>query len=153
MATLEQASTPDLADLEQQLRGTYIGRYALHYDEARKLYNGMIDKRPAAIVQCADVADVVVALRYAREQGLQVAVRSGGHNGAGLGSVDDGLVIDLSTMKGVPRFLRVWLWGSRSRARSAPWLICCTRRSCMTWAWPRLCAGTWKGSPSAPELK
>jgi hypothetical protein len=101
MATVEQTSLPGLADLQQQLRGTYIGRDAPDYDEARKLYNGMIDKRPAAIVRCADVADVIAAVRYATEQELQVAVRSGAHNGAGLGSVDEGLVIDLSPMHGV----------------------------------------------------
>jgi FAD/FMN-containing dehydrogenase len=61
----------------------------------------MIDKRPAGIARCADVADVIAAVRYAREHGLRVAVRSGGHNGAGLGSVDGGLVIDLSPMRGV----------------------------------------------------
>jgi FAD binding domain/Berberine and berberine like len=101
MATVEQASIPDLAGLEQQLRGTYVARGAPEYDHARALYNGMIDKRPAAIVGCVDVADVLAAVGYARQQGLQVAVRSGGHNGAGLGSVDDGLVIDLSPMHGV----------------------------------------------------
>ena len=63
MATVEQTSVPGLADLQQQLRGTYIGRDAPDYDEARKLYNGMIDKRPAAIVRCADVADVIAAVR------------------------------------------------------------------------------------------
>jgi FAD/FMN-containing dehydrogenase len=101
MTTVEQASIPRLADLQQQLRGTYVGRDAPDYDEARTLYNAMIDKRPAAIVRCVDVADVIAALRYGREQGLQIAVRSGAHNGAGLGSVDDGLVIDLSPMHGV----------------------------------------------------
>ena len=58
----------------------------------------MIDKRPAAIAYCADEADVAAALRYGVEHGLRIAVRGGGHNGAGLGSVDDGLVIDLSQM-------------------------------------------------------
>jgi FAD/FMN-containing dehydrogenase len=101
MATLEQTSIPQAAELEEQLRGTYVPRGAPEYEQARALYNGMIDKHPKAIVQCLDVADVTAALRYARQQGLQVAVRSGGHNGAGLGSVDDGLVIDLSPMDGV----------------------------------------------------
>jgi FAD/FMN-containing dehydrogenase len=101
MATLEQASIPQAAELEAQLRGTYVARGAPEYDQARALYNGMIDKHPEAIVQCVDVADVTAALRHARQQGLQVAVRSGGHNGAGLASVDDGLVIDLSPMHGV----------------------------------------------------
>jgi FAD/FMN-containing dehydrogenase len=71
------------------------------YDDARRIYNAMIDKRPALIARCADVADVIAAVRFGREAGLDVAVRGGGHNGAGLGLVDDGLVIDLSPMRGV----------------------------------------------------
>jgi FAD/FMN-containing dehydrogenase len=86
---------------KQSLRGRLIGRADPDYDEARKLYNGMIDKRPLMIARCADVADVVTAVNFAREHHLRVAVRGGGHNGPGLGSVDDGLMIDLSLMKGV----------------------------------------------------
>jgi FAD/FMN-containing dehydrogenase len=69
------------------------------YDEVRALYNAMIDKRPALIARCADVDDVVAAVKLGREQGLDIAIRCGGHNGPGLGSVDDGLVIDLSGLK------------------------------------------------------
>lgn len=101
MATNEQTSNPDAAALQEQLRGSYLERGAGEYEQARRLYNAMIDKRPAAIVRCADAADVISAVRYAGQHDLQVAVRSGGHNGAGLGSVDDGLVIDLSPMHGV----------------------------------------------------
>jgi len=71
------------------------------YDESRALYNAMIDKRPAAIAYCVDEGDVAAAVRYAKEHGLRIAIRGGGHNGAGLGSVDDGLVIDLSEMNDV----------------------------------------------------
>ena len=71
------------------------------YDEARKIYNAMIDKRPGLIARCADVADVMSAVNLARDHGWTLAVRGGGHNGAGLGTCDDGLVIDLSGMKGV----------------------------------------------------
>ena len=71
------------------------------YDEARQLYNGMIDKRPALIARCAGAADVAAAVNFGREQGLLIAVRGGGHNGAGLGSVDGGLMIDLSAMRAV----------------------------------------------------
>jgi hypothetical protein len=71
------------------------------YDRARALYNGMIDKRPRLIAQCRNVSDVISAVRFGREQRLLVAVRGGGHNGPGLGSCDDGLVIDLSMMTGV----------------------------------------------------
>jgi FAD/FMN-containing dehydrogenase len=69
------------------------------YDEVRALYNAMIDKRPALIARCADVDDVVAAVNFGREQGLEIAIRCGGHNGPGLGSVDDGLMIDLSGLK------------------------------------------------------
>src|SRR5687768_12619939 len=71
------------------------------YDEVRALYNGMVDKRPLLIVRCVDVADVITSVNFGRDHGLLVAVRGGGHNGPGLGSCDDGLVIDLSLMKGV----------------------------------------------------
>ena len=83
------------------LRGQIIGRDDPGYDAARKLYNGMIDKRPLLIARCADVADVMEAVRFARDNGLLLAIRGGGHNGPGLGSCDDGLMIDLSMMKEV----------------------------------------------------
>ena len=83
------------------LRGALIGRSHPDYDEARKLYNGKIDKRPLLIARCADVADVIAAVNFGRDNMLPIAIRGGGHNGPGLGSVADGLVIDLSTMKGV----------------------------------------------------
>jgi FAD/FMN-containing dehydrogenase len=84
-----------------QLRGSLIRRSDPQYNQERALYNAMIDKRPALIAKCAGVDDVVAAVNYGREQGLDIAVRGGGHNGGGLGSVDDGLVIDLSGLKGV----------------------------------------------------
>ena len=90
-----------LAQLRQELHGRLIRPGDADYDAARSLYNGMIDKRPALIVRCADAADVSAAVRFAGQHGLTVAVRGGGHNGAGLGSVDDGLVVDLSDMRGV----------------------------------------------------
>jgi FAD/FMN-containing dehydrogenase len=71
------------------------------YDEARKVYNGMIDRRPDFIVRCTTAAEVTAAVNFARQEGLTVAVRGGGHNGAGLGVCDHGLVIDLSLMKAV----------------------------------------------------
>lgn len=85
----------------QTLRGRAIAPGDADYDAARALYNGMIDKHPMLITRCADVADVVAAVNFARDNRLPLAIRGGGHNGPGLGSVDDGLVIDLSTMKGV----------------------------------------------------
>jgi FAD/FMN-containing dehydrogenase len=83
------------------LRGRVIARTDPEYDEARTIYNAMIDKRPALIARCHDAADVIAAVNFARENQLEVAIRSGGHNGAGLALVDDGLVIDLSPMKGI----------------------------------------------------
>ena len=90
-----------VAKFGQSLRGALIGRSHPEYEEARKLYNAMIDKRPLLIARCADPADVIAAVNFGRDKKLPIAIRGGGHNGPGLGSVDDGLVIDLSTMKGV----------------------------------------------------
>jgi FAD/FMN-containing dehydrogenase len=90
-----------IAKFAQGLRGPVIGRDHPDYDYARKLYNASIDKRPLVIARCADVADVIAAVNFGRESKLPIAIRGGGHNGPGLGSVDDGLVIDLSMMKGV----------------------------------------------------
>ena len=87
--------------LASAVRGRVVETGAPGYDEARALYNAMIDKRPAAIAYCVDAADVAAAVRYGVERGLRIAVRGGGHNGAGLGSVDDGLVIDLSQLNAV----------------------------------------------------
>lgn len=83
------------------LHGQLITPADSNYDEARTIYNAMIDKRPALIARCQDAADVIAAVNFARENHLDVAIRSGGHNGAGLAMVDDGLVIDLSPMKGI----------------------------------------------------
>ncbi len=90
-----------IAKFAESLRGPVIGRNHPDYDEARQLYNAMIDKRPLLIARCTDVADVIAAVNFGRDNKLPIAVRGDGHNGPGLGSVDDGLVIDLSTMKGV----------------------------------------------------
>ena len=87
--------------LQAKLRGEVIGRDHPGYDDARSLYNAMIDKRPLVIARCVDAADVMAAVSFARESGLQLAVRGGSHNGAGSGSVDDGIVIDLSALRGV----------------------------------------------------
>jgi len=94
-------SIDTMDELSTALRGRVVDRQHPEYDEVRALYNAMIDKRPRVIAQCLDAADVVSCVNYAREHGLPVAIRGGGHNGPGLGSVDDGLVIDLSRMRGV----------------------------------------------------
>jgi FAD/FMN-containing dehydrogenase len=86
---------------QASLRGQLIRPGDSNYDEARAVYNGMIDRRPAFIARCANVADVIRSVSFGHENGLTVAIRGGGHNGPGLGTCDDGLVIDLSLMKGV----------------------------------------------------
>src|SRR6516165_2558372 len=91
----------DVSQFGQTLRGRLIRRSDSDYDEARALYNAMIDKRPLLIAKCVDTADVIAAVNFGRERDLLVAVRGGGHNGPGHGSCDDGLVIDLSMMRGV----------------------------------------------------
>ena len=88
-----------LDELQAQIRGDVIAPDDARYEDARKVYNAMIDKRPALVVRCRDQADVITAVRFAAKENLDVAVRGGGHNGAGLGTVDGGLVIDLSPMR------------------------------------------------------
>jgi len=83
------------------IRGPVVRPQDPDYDSVRALYNGMIDKRPRLIARCVDAADVMAAVNFGREQGMLIAIRGGGHNGPGLGSVNDGLMIDLSLMKGV----------------------------------------------------
>lgn len=89
----------------QQLASAFSGRIIQPadpaYDSVRRLHNGLVDKRPALIAECRGVADVVDAVKFARAQGLEIAVRGGGHNVAGRASVDKGLMIDLSQMRGV----------------------------------------------------
>jgi FAD/FMN-containing dehydrogenase len=92
--------------LKNAVRGDVIQPDSPLYDEARSVYNAMIDKRPSVIVRCVDVADVVQAVTFAGENGLPAAIRGGGHNVAGLAVVDDGLVVDLSRMKGIRIDLR-----------------------------------------------
>jgi FAD/FMN-containing dehydrogenase len=102
--TVESAPTLDetaIQGLAATMRGNLIQRGDPSYDEARKIYNAMIDKHPALIAQCSNVADVIAAVNFARDNDIIVAIRGGGHNGPGLGTVDDGLVIDLSAMNGV----------------------------------------------------
>ncbi len=88
-----------ITEFKANLRGGVIEPHDKSYDEARKVYNGMIHKKPRLIARCADVADVIRSVNFAREQSLLLAIRSGGHNAGGLGICDDGLVIDLAPMK------------------------------------------------------
>jgi FAD/FMN-containing dehydrogenase len=104
---MEQQTTPvalkemEVQKLKSHLRGEVLSPGDAGYEQAHRVYNGMIDKHPALIARCVDVADVIAAVTFAREHGLTLAVRGGGHSGPGLGTCDDGLVIDLSGMKGI----------------------------------------------------
>jgi FAD/FMN-containing dehydrogenase len=87
--------------LRERMQGPVIVPGGPEYDRARRVWNGSIDRHPALVARCIGVADVLAAVRFAREHDLLVAVRGGGHNVAGAGTCDDGMVIDLSPMKGV----------------------------------------------------
>jgi len=93
--------TESIGQLKGSFRGEVIEPADSAYESARKVYNGMIEKRPRVIARCADVADVMAAVQFGRENNLLTAIRGGGHNGAGLAVCDDGLVIELSRMRGV----------------------------------------------------
>jgi FAD binding domain/Berberine and berberine like len=88
-----------IAQLRKNLRGELVLPGHAGYDEARRVWNGMVDKRPMMVLYCAGPEDVIKAIHFARSQSVPVAVRSGGHNVAGLSVCDGGLVIDLSRMK------------------------------------------------------
>jgi FAD/FMN-containing dehydrogenase len=125
MTTTATAETFDT--LATALRGPVIRPGDDGYDAARAVYNGMIDRRPAAVARCADVADVISAVRFAADSGLRVSVRGGGHNAGGLGVWDDALVIDLSGLRGIrvdpaSRTARVeggCVWGDVDHATAA----------------------------------
>ena len=90
-----------LAGLQAGFRGEIVGRDDATYDQHRAVWNGSIDRRPALIARCAGVADVIASVRFGREHGLPVAVRSGGHSFPGLSVADDAFVVDLGLLKGV----------------------------------------------------
>ena len=96
MASGIDLTTDDVRTLADKLHGGLTRPEDSDYDEVRALYNAMIDKRPALIARCADTDDVVAAVNFGRDHGLDIAIRGGGHNGAVLGSFDDGLMIVLS---------------------------------------------------------
>jgi len=91
----------NIGKLQEGFRGELIQPGDAAYDSARKVYNAMIDKRPGLIARCVDVADIRAAMQFGQDNNLLTAIRCGGHNAAGLGICDDGLVIDLSRMKNV----------------------------------------------------
>ncbi|WP_300436631.1 FAD-binding oxidoreductase [Christiangramia sp.] len=107
MATLttsqQNIDSSKIEKFTTQLRGKIVLASDKNYDETRKVFNAMIDKRPKLFVLCVDVADVIASVKFAKENDLEVAIRGGGHNGGGLGLCEDGMVIDLSGIK----FVRV----------------------------------------------
>jgi FAD/FMN-containing dehydrogenase len=87
--------------LREQVRGRVITAEDARYDDARAVHNGMFDKRPQAVLQAEQVGDVIAAVNFAREHGLDLSVRGGGHSGPGFGTNEGGLVIDMSQMRTV----------------------------------------------------
>src|SRR5712692_10151856 len=98
MTALNQAS---IAELSARVSGVLLGPDESGYDDARRVHNGMIDRRPALIARCLGSADIADAVNFARTHCLDLAVRGGGHNVAGRAVCDDGLMLDLSLMKGI----------------------------------------------------
>ncbi len=90
-----------IVDLATTFSGELLTPRDAGYEEARRVHNGLVNKRPALIARCRGVADVADAIRLARKLGLEVAVRGGGHNVAGRATIDGGLMIDLAPMKGI----------------------------------------------------
>src|SRR5947199_7486310 len=97
--SLAMFNEDSIAELKRSLGGRLIQPGDADYDEARKVYNGMIHKKPRLIARCADVADVIRSVNFARDNDLLVSICGGGHNAGGLGICDDGLVIDLAPIK------------------------------------------------------
>lgn len=95
------SNTASIASLAKTFGGELITPNDSRYEESCRLYNAMINKRPGLIARCRDVSDVIAAMKFGRDHDLLIAVRSRGHNGAGLGSCDGGIVIDLGEFKGV----------------------------------------------------
>jgi FAD/FMN-containing dehydrogenase len=91
----------DIKALESQFRGEILTPGSANYEASRRIWNGMIDRRPAAIARCSGPADALAAVRFAADQGIYQAIRGSGHNVAGLSMIDDGLVVDLTGLKGI----------------------------------------------------
>src|SRR5262245_46673238 len=101
MTTLAQVSDAAVDALRAEFRGALLRPGDAGYEDARRVWNGNIDKHPGLIARCTGVADVVAAVTFARDHGLLVAVRGGAHNAAGYATCDDGLVIELSPLRGI----------------------------------------------------
>jgi FAD/FMN-containing dehydrogenase len=116
-----------IAHLKGEIRGDVIPPGDERYEGARKVYNAMIDRRPAVIIRCADVADVIIAVKVAGRENLPLAIRGGGHSVPGFGTADNAIVVDLGRMKGVrvdPSLKTAWAeggctWGDFNHATHA----------------------------------
>src|SRR5436190_5930715 len=100
MTILSGLAVDAVTDLRTHMRGEVLTASDNEYDAARMIWNAMIDKRPSLIARCAGVADVIEAVKFARAHDLLIAVRGGGHSAAGLALCDEGIVIDLTRLKG-----------------------------------------------------
>jgi len=132
---MDRGTTPtradaDIAELNGRIRGNVIRPDAPEFDEVRQIRNGLIDRRPALIVQCQDTADVVAAVNYARTFNLILSIRGGGHNDAGNAVNDGGMVIDLSRMRGSRSTLSA---GSHASRVEQPGQMSIGRRSSLAW--------------------
>src|SRR6476660_5881085 len=101
MSTIATLAAEARSALAGSFNGTLTGPDDAGYDEARSVYNAMIDRRPALVARCTSAADVAAVIGFARSQNAVIAVRGGGHNGGGLGVVDNGVVIDLAGLKDI----------------------------------------------------
>lgn len=101
MTAIGSIARSRVAALRDAVRGHVVTPDDESYDQARRVWNGAIDRYPALVVRCAGVPDVVASVRFGRENDLLLAVRGGGHNVAGTGTCDGGLVVDLSPMKDI----------------------------------------------------
>jgi FAD/FMN-containing dehydrogenase len=99
-------------ELRARVRGPVLGASDAGYEDARTVWNGMIDRRPAAVVRCLGTTDVIAAVQFAREHDIQLCIKGGGHNIAGLATFDDALMLDMSLMRGV------WVDAARRLARA-----------------------------------
>jgi FAD/FMN-containing dehydrogenase len=126
-SNMRRLSDHDVGVLRARLRGLVLTRGDPGYDASRRLWNGRIERHPAAIARCTHAADIVACVRFARERELDLAVCGSGHAVAGTAMCDNGLVVDLSGMKGIridPRSGRAWVeagetWGAVDRATQA----------------------------------